>query len=328
MVKNIKIITPSEHGGVLDYSININNALIKKGFNSSIKKINKFNKKKITIKRGENVILQMSGYGFQEKGIPFWLVRQVKEIKKLTSSFGIYFHEISINYKISKPQSIIIMLLQNYILICLLRYCNYFITSNSVYEKWLKKNSLNIKNYLAPTISNINLNLKNIKKDKSIVVIFGTSPTRINIYQNHFDILKRWISENNLFLCDVGPKIKDKRINDLIKGNPNIKIYGKLSSKSIQNLFSRAYLGIFSLPDNLINKSGTFATYCKFKICPINLKDFDIKNKKKINKRFLNFLPNNNVYNYQISNINKYNFKFSIKNNIRSHMEIYLKNIK
>ena len=140
MVKNIKIITPSEHGGVLDYSININNALIKKGFNSSIKKINKFNKKKITIKRGENVILQMSGYGFQEKGIPFWLVRQVKEIKKLTSSFGIYFHEISINYKISKPQSIIIMLLQNYILICLLRYCNYFITSNSVYKKWLKKN--------------------------------------------------------------------------------------------------------------------------------------------------------------------------------------------
>ena len=328
MVKNIKIITPSEHGGVLDYSININNALIKKGFNSSIKKINKFNKKKITIKRGENVILQMSGYGFQEKGIPFWLVRQVKEIKKLTSSFGIYFHEISINYKISKPQSIIIMLLQKYINICLLRYCNYFITSNSVYEKWLKKNSSNIKNYLAPTISNINLSLKNIRKDKSIVIIFGTSSTRINIYQNHFDTLKKWISENNLILCDVGPKIKDKKINNLIKSDPNIKIYGKLSSKSIQNLFSKAYLGIFSLPDNLINKSGTFATYCKFKICPINLKDFNISYKKSIKKRFLKFLPKAGSFKKQILDINKFNFKFAQNNNIKSHLKVYLKNIK
>ena len=52
----------------------------------------------------------MSAYGYQLKGLPFWLINQIRGIKSKTSSFGIFFHELHINYKIWNPKLIITMI--------------------------------------------------------------------------------------------------------------------------------------------------------------------------------------------------------------------------
>ena len=108
--------------------------------------------------------------------------------------------------------------------------------------------------------------------------------------------------------------------------NDFFKTLGGARSIAVKNTKTKYIL--FLGPDNLINKSGTFATYCKFKICPINLKDFHICYKKNIKKRFLKFLPKAGSFTKQILDISKFNFKFAENNNIKSHLKVYLKNIK
>ena len=68
-MKNIKIITTADKGGLIDQMVDLNREFNKKGYRSYIIKINKFNQRNIKqIKEGDNVIFQMSHYGYQEKG--------------------------------------------------------------------------------------------------------------------------------------------------------------------------------------------------------------------------------------------------------------------
>jgi len=93
-------------------------------------------------------------------------------------------------------------------------------------------------------------------------------------------------------------------------------------------LFSKAYFGIFSTPDDLIDKSGTLAAYCKYKVCPINLDNYYHNSKSLSKQRFLKILPDKNKYRNQIIKINSINFELSKKNNINNYIKVYLKNYK
>ena len=328
MTRNIKIITTADSGGLLDMVVVLNKKLNQKNYKSSIIKINKYKDRKINnINKGDYVIFQMSGYGYHNKGLPFWLVNQIRYIKKKSFCLGIHFHELNINHKFWNPK-FIIMILQKYINVRLLRYCDYWVTSNIQYARWLKKYSLNDKNYICPVHSNIDHKIVKVKKNKRIAVLFGTSGSRVLIYRNYFHILKAWILKNNLILYDVGPKIKDEFVKGLIKNQTNIKICGKLSTKKIRDLFSKAYFGIFSTPDDLIDKSGTLAAYCNYKVCPINLDNYFHNSKKLSKQRFLKILPDKNKHRNQIVKINSINFELSKKNNINNYIKAYLENYK
>ena len=163
-MKNIKIITTADSGGLIDQMIDVNREFNKIGYKSSIIKINKFKDKQIKkINYGDNVIFQMSAYGYQEKGMPLWLVNEIKKLKVKASTLGIFFHELFINAKIWDPR-FVISIIQKYINIRLLNYCDYWITSNSQYANWLKAKSKNKKNYICPVHSNINHKILNKKK--------------------------------------------------------------------------------------------------------------------------------------------------------------------
>ena len=328
MPRNIKIITTADSGGLIDMVVVLNKKLNQKGYKSSIIRINKYKNREIrNINKGDYVIFQMSGYGYHNKGLPFWLINQIKLIKKKSSCIGIHFHELNINHKIWDPR-FVIMILQKYINIKLLKYCDYWVTSNIQYARWLKKYSLNNKNYICPVHSNTDHDIAKVRKNKRIAVLFGTPGSRVIIYKNYYHTLKTWILKNNLILHDVGLKIEDNFVKNLIKNQSNIKISGKLSTKKIRDLFSKAYFGIFSTPDDLIDKSGILAAYCKYKVCPINLDNFYHNGRRLIKQRFLKFLPDKNKYRSQILKINRINFKLSKKNNINNCIKAYLENYK
>ena len=91
-MKNIKIITTADSGGLIDQMLDVNRKFNKIGYKSSIVRINKFKDRKIkNIKQGDNVIFQMSAYGYQKKGMPLWIINEIKRIKEKTSSLGIFF---------------------------------------------------------------------------------------------------------------------------------------------------------------------------------------------------------------------------------------------
>ena len=101
MPRNIKIITTADSGGLIDMVVVLNKKLNQKGYKSSIIRINKYKNREIrNINKGDYVIFQMSGYGYHNKGLPFWLINQIKLIKKKSSCIGIHFHELNINHKI------------------------------------------------------------------------------------------------------------------------------------------------------------------------------------------------------------------------------------
>ena len=67
-MKKIKIITTADSGGLIDQIKEVNKKFNKIGYKSQIIKINKFKDRKIkNIKKGDNVIFQMSAYGYQKK---------------------------------------------------------------------------------------------------------------------------------------------------------------------------------------------------------------------------------------------------------------------
>ena len=186
-MKSIKIITTADSGGLIDQIKQVNNEFNKLGYKSSIIRINKFKDRKLrNIKKGDNVIFQMSAYGYQNKGMPLWLIKEIKNIKNKTSSLGIFFHELFIPNNFWDPR-FIIKIIQKYINIKLLNYCDYWITSNVQYYKWLNKYSNTNKNYICPVHSNINHKVSKVKKNKKLAVIFGTEGSRVLIYKKYFN---------------------------------------------------------------------------------------------------------------------------------------------
>ena len=218
-MKNIKIITTADSGGLIDQMLDVNRKFNKIGYKSSIVRINKFKDRKIkNIKQGDNVIFQMSAYGYQKKGMPLWIINEIKRIKEKTSSLGIFFHELFVDANVWKP-AILISIIQKYINLKLLNYCDYWITSNSHYAKWLKKNSKVSKNYICPVHSNIQHKMLKVKKDKRIAVIFGTAGSRGEIYKKYFNEIKSWVLKNDIILFDVGPNLKDFDLSSKNKNN-------------------------------------------------------------------------------------------------------------
>ena len=163
-MKSVKIITTSDSGGLIDQMQQVNKEFNKLGYKSSIIKINKFKDRKINnVNYGDNIIFQMSAYGYQKKGMPLWLVSEIKKLKNKASTLGIFFHELFIDANVWNPK-IVIAIVQKYINIRLLSYCDYWITSNSHYAKWLKTKNNKPKNYICHVHSNINHKILNIKK--------------------------------------------------------------------------------------------------------------------------------------------------------------------
>ena len=135
------------------------------------------------------------------------------------------------------------MILQKYINIQLLKYCDLWVTSNAQYA--IQIISPSRKKYICPVHSNIDYSLLKTKKDKKIVVMFGTPETRLQIYKKHFSLIKRWIFENKLFLYDIGPKIEELEIKKLINSCDRVKILGRLSEKKLEIYFQRHILAFF-----------------------------------------------------------------------------------
>ena len=141
MYKRLIIISPNKLGGVNDYS-NLLHKILSKYLKIYIFKVDKNNLAKtlkINFKKTDAVILQYSNYGYSKRGIPFWILKLLKNIKKRDALIITYFHEFNnIKPKLSNS-GFWLNPFQNFIWKKILNLSNYTLTSCLEYKNIICK---------------------------------------------------------------------------------------------------------------------------------------------------------------------------------------------
>lgn len=301
MKKKLTFINPVSWGGVLDHTYRLTNyfkyknkiEIIKIKSEISKQKKNSFNKSNI-------IILQYSGYGFSNIGAPFWLLKEINNLKKKNNKIIIIFHELyAVSYYPWKS-IFFYQFLQKYVFKRLLKSSDYALVSTKKhFNKWSKINGIKKTIYL-PTFSNVGEMTKFKYKRDNILVVFGLSHSRANTYRKFGTNLFQWAKNNKILIIDIGPKIIDQDILKNLKVH-NVKMLGLLKNKEINKIFNKTKYGLLDYNLEIVDKSGIFNAYAAYGIIPImysERKNFSIVRK---NFHYLLSLPKSINKNKHIS---------------------------
>jgi len=215
--------------------------------------------------------LNYSGYGFAKRGAPLQLIANLIKMKGKGVKIGTVFHEL---YASGPYYSSAFWLsgLQKFIASSIAKLSDFILTNREQSREWLKKQNNKINIGCLSVFSNVGeTDTFNIQKEKKII-IFGTSEVRQRTYQAIGEHLFDWAQKNNFLIEDIGTKISNEALRQIfIKNNHLWKEYGRLSTVEIADHLQNASYGLVSYPINYITKSGIFAAYCAFGLCPVVL---------------------------------------------------------
>ncbi len=244
----------------------------------------------VTKNQIEIIYLSYVNYGYQNKGVPFWLYYSLKRIKNI--SLYTFFHEL--NATSYKPWRSAFWLkpLQIYIYKKIARISDAIYCSNDIVFNILNKNFGNklIKTGIFANIPEPTAPLKAFSERNNTAVVFGSYGRRKLVYQE-FDKLNRFIQHHNIkTIIDIG----NGNIGTLTK-NINIPVVPKgiLPNREIAKLFENLKYGFISYPSTMFGKSGIFAAYAAYALVILN---FDSSQENKMEglaegKDYLNIAP-------------------------------------
>ncbi|OAQ38595.1 hypothetical protein A5893_14370 [Pedobacter psychrophilus] len=292
-LKNILIISPAfptATNGLGDYSEILGSKLAEEidfqifyaGLGQkesvSVKKYIEVNKKnnlnQIVKEHSINLVfLNYSNYGYQKRGVPFWLWISLASIKKQNIAIITFFHEIyaSGNFRESsfwlKPAQVflfkkIYQLSDNV-------FCSNEVVLNLIQQQ-TEDGGVKTKNI--GIFSNIPELGEFISWDdrKPYAVVFGTLGRRNSIYKN-IPLLNDFIIQNNILkIFDIGDG--ELNINESSLNIPLIKC-GKISLFDISQILAQSQWGFIDYPNKLLGKSGIFAAYCAYGLAILNFVD-------------------------------------------------------
>jgi len=310
MKDKIIIITPYKFGGVKDQTDLIINNLkkIKKIYLLKTKKdINKINK--IKLLHIKYILLQYSPYGLATRGLCFWVLKLIKDLKKKNIKLIVNFHELYAYSIFPWKSAFWLHLLQKYLFIRICMLADVAITPSKKYFLKIKKFNKKKKEYF-PTISSIG-EAKKINKKKKILVIFGKKVLRAKVYRKFGYNIVNWSNINNYKIIDIGPPL-EKLIEKKYK-KMGVNFYGILNNTKILNIFKNSKYGILDYDNERIDKSSVFAAYAANGVIPILMSEKKCDILKK-NYHYLTRLPLKNINSKKISlNI----FRWYIKHNTK-----------
>jgi hypothetical protein len=220
------------------------------------------------------VYLNYVNYAYHQKGIPFWLLKDIERVKKEGIKVFIFFHEI--NASSYKPWQSVFWLkpLQKYLYKKLYDLSNQCYCSNDRVFGILKESSRDEGKKLKKlgVFSNIPEpeNLPSFELRKNVGVIFGSYGRRKEIYKNTLQ-LKQFIRDFKLTeLIDIGAGDFPDIENDL---EIIIRKKGVLERSEIASILLQSKWGLINYPDSLIGKSGIFSAYAAFGLSIYNINE-------------------------------------------------------
>jgi hypothetical protein len=222
------------------------------------------------------VVLHFSGYGYEERGVPVWLVQGLRIWSRRASRVPLVsiFHEL---YATGRPWQSAFWLcpLQKRIARNILNLSSAAITPTDLYRKRLSqwRDGSAIKITAMPVFSNVGepgCGPPPFARTATAVVfgLAGIEDRLFGIYRAKMERIISALGIEKIF--DVGPRLFS--IPHTLAGVPLIS-KGVLPQHAVSELLHYARFGFLAYPLDFVGKSGVFAAYAAHGVVPIVLSD-------------------------------------------------------
>ena len=259
------LIASGQNGGVYDFACKLSEAIGPNGV--GLVHLSKVNATDWKVGPTDAVVLQMSGYGFDKRGAPLWLLNELENRRKQIMTLGVFFHEL---YAFGPPWSSAFWLspVQRHIARRLAEMSDFWMTNREGSAQWIEGFAGDKPHAVLPVFSNVGeLNaLPHVRPRK--VIVFGGAGLRQATYQAAGDKLFAWAKSASLKIHDIGPPLADRQLADRL-GAEGVALHGRLDEIEISRIMKDAMLGLLAYPVEYVAKSGVFAAYCAHGVCPV-----------------------------------------------------------
>lgn len=218
-----------------------------------------------------NLLINYSGYGYQRKGLPFWLLNSIRAANKDGIRLFVVFHELYASTKTYTSLLFFTSSIQKMIYQSIARLSSHIFCTNERMLFLVKKElpKLEATIHYTPLFSNITIPNQyiNLSQRKKQAVIFGTIGRRKKVYEK--------IELINIILLNIGI-IEIIDIGDLFESNYQItssipiKHIGRVSNEDVAGYLLESQIGIIDYRSDLLGKSGIFAAYAGNGLAIIN----------------------------------------------------------
>jgi hypothetical protein len=222
------------------------------------------------------VVLHFSGYGYQKRGVPVWLVQGLRSWNRRARGMPLLtiFHEL---YATGRPwqSSFWLSPLQKQIARSILNLSSAAITPTGLGSKLLSelRDRDSTKITAMPVFSNVGEpGCGSTPCARSAAaVVFGLAGVEDGIYGTYRSKIERIVSALGIEkILDVGPRFSS--VPRTLAGASVIS-KGVLPQDAVSDLLQRVRFGLVAYPLDLIGKSGVFAAYAAHGVVPIVLSD-------------------------------------------------------
>jgi len=223
--------------------------------------------------KAQAVLLHLSGYGYQKRGVPLWLARGLeiwRELAPRTPLFTV-FHEL---YAFNRPwnSSFWLSPIQRQIARRILRVSSHAITPTGSYmERLLRWGASDTEVAQMPVFSNIGEpGQGRVPLDRpATAVVFGLAGVEECIYGTYRAKVEGILGDLGVTtLFDVGPRFSS---NLALSAVAEAVQKGVLPVNALSTLLQQARFGLIAYPFGKLGKSGVFAAYAAHGVVPIVL---------------------------------------------------------
>jgi hypothetical protein len=222
------------------------------------------------------VVLHLSSYGYQKRGIPLWLVQGLQIWNRRAGCVPLVtiFHEL---YATGRPWHSAFWLspLQKQIVRTILKLSSVAITPTDLYSKRLSqwRDGRRVKVTAMPVFSSMGEPGCGSPPSArtAAAVVFGLAGVEDRLFGIYRPDLERIIATLGIKkIFDVGPRVSS--VPRTLAGAP-VTSMGVLPQGRVSEVLQRARFGFVAYPLDFIGKSTVFAAYAAHGVVPIVLSD-------------------------------------------------------
>ncbi|MBO9514745.1 MAG: hypothetical protein J7549_11560 [Variovorax sp.] len=225
---------------------------------------------------GDLMLLHFSGYGFQKRGVPLWLIRRIASLRRQFRSFGVVFHELFAPSGPPWGSAFWLHGVQKRIAGELVSLTDFWLTNREESARWLLGQRNGTPHRVLPVFSNVGEPASIETPRLPRLVVFGSSGVRANVYQWADGDIFRRARQAGLEIHDIGAPPQDAALRQRLE-QEGVVSHGMLSVEEVSAELSAAACGALAYPTDYVSKSGVFAAYCAHGVCPVLLaKDYGV----------------------------------------------------
>lgn len=216
-----------------------------------------------------SIYLQMSGYGYHDRGVPLALLAWLERQKAAGIRIGTFFHELYA-FGPAWTSSFWLSPAQRYVAARCAALSAFWITNRQASADWLLRWSAPRPHTVLPTPSNVGeLECLPVRKQPWLVV-FGSPELRERVYRLAGPAMFDWAGRNGVLIHDIGAPITAPDIAGRLLSQA-ITRHGRLEPGHVSRLLADAAFGVLAYPVAYAAKSSVLAAYCAHGVCPILL---------------------------------------------------------